>query len=198
RSPICFASFCWEKSSDSSSALRRCWIGSSGALCWAREEPGSHDAVKTTSAARKATAGGNCAFIVFATTDGFDRAARREWPDSEGGPAGSFRIIAPQPPQRLGQNSAAVLAVVAFGAELEFVVVTHELQRRRHLLVRQRPVPVQIVQVVRAVLQKHSDRLFLRLADQRRIVVSAADVGETADMAEDLAEFFWPFPCHGQ
>src|SRR5262249_1555420 len=103
-------------------------------------------------------------------------------------------LVAPQPAQRLRQDGAAVLAVVAAVAHHELVVVLHELQRRGHLLVRQRPVAVQVVEVVLAVLEEDADRLLLRLADHPRIDVAAADVRETADVAEDLAELVRPLP----
>ena len=75
-------------------------------------------------------------------------------------------LVAPQPAQRFGQDRSAVLAVVAPVAEHELVVVLLVLQRRRHLLVGQRPVAVLVVQVARAVLQEDADRLLLGLADQ--------------------------------
>src|SRR5438094_6473398 len=43
--------------------------------------------------------------------------------------------ISPQPPQRLGQNGAAVFAVMAAGAVLEFVIIFGELERQGHLLI---------------------------------------------------------------
>src|SRR4051812_46313236 len=59
-------------------------------------------------------------------------------------------FVAPQPAQRVRQDGAAVLAVVAAVAVDELVVVLHVLQRRRHLLVGQRPVAVFVVQVAAA------------------------------------------------
>src|SRR5206468_9157085 len=44
------------------------------------------------------------------------------------------------------------------------------------------------------VLQKDADRLVLRFANQTGIDVSAADVGEAADVAQDLAEEIGPLP----
>ena len=49
---------------------------------------------------------------------------------------------------------------VAAVAEVELVVVAGELQRGGHLLVRQRPVAVEVVEVVRAVLQEDADSGF--------------------------------------
>src|SRR5438105_1488621 len=56
-------------------------------------------------------------------------------------------LVAPQPAQRVGQDRATVLAVVPAVAVLEFVIVMGVFQRRRHRLVRQRPVAEQVVQV---------------------------------------------------
>src|SRR5256885_7681755 len=49
-------------------------------------------------------------------------------------------------------------------------------------------------EVVLAVLEEDADRLGLRLADQPRVGVAAADVGEAADVAEHLAEQVRPLP----
>src|SRR5207244_1494737 len=123
------------------------------------------------------------------------RPAIRGWP---GGPTlPLFRIIPPQPAQRIGQDRAAVFGVVAFAAELELVVVTHEFQRGGHLLIRQRPVSMKIVEVVRAVLQKDADRFLFGFSDQRLVVVAAANVREAADRAEHFAEFVRTLPRHG-
>ena len=54
-------------------------------------------------------------------------------------------------------------------AELEPVVVARELQRCGHRLVGERPVAELVVEVVRAILQEHADRLLVRLADQARV-----------------------------
>src|SRR5437867_9152794 len=81
-------------------------------------------------------------------------------------------------------------------AVFEAVVVTPELQRGRHLLVRERPVPELIVEVARAVLQEDADRPDRGLPDERRVDVSAADVREAADVADDLAELIGPLPRH--
>jgi len=80
-----------------------------------------------------------------------------------------------------------VIAVVAAFAVDEFVVVLCELQRGRHFEIRERPVAVSVVEVVAAVLQKDSQGLALRFANQRRIDVAAANVREAADMTQHLA-----------
>ena len=55
---------------------------------------------------------------------------------------------------------------------------------------------MQVVEVVRAVLQEDADGLLLRLANERGVNVSTADVREAADVAEHLAEGVGPFPRH--
>src|ERR1051326_4102068 len=106
------------------------------------------------------------------------------------------RVIAPKPPQRVGQNGAAMFAVVTFRAELEFIIISGKFQRCRHLLVGQRPIPVEVVQVFRAVLQEYPDRLLFRLADQSRIHMASANVSEASDVAEHFAKSIRAFPCH--
>lgn len=76
----------------------------------------------------------------------------------------------------------------------EPVVPVGKLQRDIHLKIRQPPVAVCVVEIVRAVLQKYADRFPFRLADQRRVNVTAADVGEAADVAEHFAELVRTFP----
>ena len=105
---------------------------------------------------------------------------------------------APQPAERVGQDRPAVLAAVLAGAADELVVVVFEFQGRRHLLIGQPPVAELVVQIVAAVLKKDADRLVGRGADQRRIDVAAADVGEAADVAEHLAESVGPLPGDGE
>lgn len=78
----------------------------------------------------------------------------------------------------------------------ELAVVALELQSRRHLLVGQRPVAPAHVQVRRATLQEHADGLLGGLADQRRVDMPAANIGEAANVTEHLAERVRPLPRH--
>src|SRR5262249_14185374 len=94
----------------------------------------------------------------------------------------------------MGQDRAAVLAIVPAVAVNELVFIPRELQSGRHLLIGQRPVAMLVVQVVGAVLEEDTDRLPLRLANDARIYVPAADVNEAADVAEHFAEQVRPFP----
>src|SRR5262249_31432047 len=109
---------------------------------------------------------------------------------------GGGRRVAPEPAQGARQNCTTVLTGVATVAPDRLVVVLLEFEGRFHLQVAEIPVPGRIVEVVRAILEEHADRLLRRLADDAWIAVAAADVGETADVAEDLAEQVRPFPRH--
>src|SRR5690606_3483207 len=95
---------------------------------------------------------------------------------------------APQPAQRVGQDRAAVHAAMAAGSADKLVVVLFKLQCFRHLLVREPPVAVFVVDVVLAILQEDAERLRIRLANQSGIDMAAADVGEAADMAQHFAK----------
>src|SRR5262245_59511568 len=70
-------------------------------------------------------------------------------------------VITPQPAQADGQDRAPVPVAVKSESPLEFEIVAGERQRFGHLLVRQRPIAVRIVQIVLAILQKDAD-WFLR------------------------------------
>ena len=87
-----------------------------------------------------------------------------------------------------------MIAVVAAVAELEPVVVAFELQRCGHFLIGERPTAVQVVEVIRSVLQEDSQRLLFLLANQRWIDVPAPNVREAADVAEHLAKLIGPLP----
>src|SRR4026207_2407390 len=75
----------------------------------------------------------------------FRRASRSNW----------GRIVTPEPPQGIRQNRTAVLAVVSTVTPDVFHIVTGELQRGKHGLVRPAAVAVGGLILVRAVLQKH-------------------------------------------
>ena len=87
-----------------------------------------------------------------------------------------------------------MLAVVRAITHHEPVVVAREGQRAGHGPVGQRPIAMQVVEVVLAVLQEDPQGLALGLADQGRVGVATADVGEAADLREHLAEMIGPFP----
>ena len=103
-------------------------------------------------------------------------------------------IVSPKPPERFGQNRSAVFAVVAFGAHDKLVIVPEKLECCRHLFIRQRPVSVQVVEVVLTFLQEDSNGFAFGFSNQRRIDMAAADICKTSHMAEHLAELVGPFP----
>src|SRR5262249_33462248 len=103
---------------------------------------------------------------------------------------------APEPAQRIGQDRAAMLAVMAAVAVLKFVIVLGKLQSERHLLIGEWPVAVLVIQIGGAGLEEEPDRLWalLGFAHKCRIDIAAADIGEAADMAQHLAEQVGPLP----
>src|ERR1051326_2417601 len=98
------------------------------------------------------------------------------------------RIFAPEPAQRVGQNRRAVFAVVAFGANYQFVVVIGIAQGGAKFVI---AVDVDILQ---AVLEKNAQRLGLHFSYQRRINVVAAQVGKSTNEAEHAMEDVRPRP----
>src|SRR5262249_14989469 len=77
------------------------------------------------------------------------------------------------------------------------VVVLLELEGGFHLLVAQGPVAVLVVEIAFAVLEEDADGLVLGLADDAGVAVAAADVGEAADVAEDLGGKVGALPGDG-
>src|SRR5437868_4819303 len=84
-------------------------------------------------------------------------------------------VVSPQPTKRLRQDRAAVLAVVPAVAVLETVIVLGKFQGGSHLLVRQRPIAVRVIQIARSILHEDADWLRLGLADQGRVDVPSPD-----------------------
>src|SRR5881394_4343218 len=93
------------------------------------------------------------------------------------------------------------------GSPFGFVIILRKLQRRRHLLVGQKPVAMRIVQVIGAILEEHANRLWRSFANQRRIYIATAaagyvwlecDAGKTADLAENFAKLIGPLPGDGK
>ena len=78
---------------------------------------------------------------------------------------------------------------VATGPHHKVMVVFHECQCCSHLPVTQRPIAVQIIQIVTAFLQEHADRFLFRFSNKRRINVTAADIGKTTNVADHLATY---------
>src|SRR5437764_5308249 len=106
-------------------------------------------------------------------------------------------LIAPKPAQGIGKSRSAMFSVVAAIAKFELVVVSGKFERRSHLLIRQRPTPMQVIQIIRAILQKYANRLFRRPPNERGIIVSTANVREAADMAQHSVERVRPLPRNG-
>ena len=105
-------------------------------------------------------------------------------------------VVVPQPLQSFGQQIAAELAAVSAVGHVELVLVARELQSLREVLIADRPIAVQVVKVLATVLQIDLDGLWLvlRLAHETGIGPAAANVGEAADVTEDLAELLRLLP----
>ncbi len=112
-------------------------------------------------------------------------------------PSGALSLP-PDPAKGIGEKHAAFLdAVAAFGGD-ELVIVFCEGEGFGHLLVGEPPVAVGIVEILSAVLKPNAQRAFVLLANEGGVNVSAADVGEAADVADDLAEEVGSLPRDGE
>src|SRR5436853_5342321 len=98
-------------------------------------------------------------------------------------------LLPPEPFHGVGEDAAAAVRVVAvaFGV-IELFVVFHVAEGGVHLAVGEGPVADVVVEVAAGVLQEDADGFALGLADERRVGVAAADIGEAADGGEDFAE----------
>ena len=84
--------------------------------------------------------------------------------------------------------------VVSAVSHFESIVVSGKLEGCRHLAIRQRPMPVQVIEVIDAILQEHANRLAFRLANQSWVNVAASNVGKAADVADDFAKRIGALP----
>ena len=91
-----------------------------------------------------------------------------------------------------------MLAVVGAFTEHELVIVTGELERGRHVLIRERPVAELIVEIIATILKEDAQGLLLRLANHGGIHIAATNVGEGTDVADHLAEGFGMLPGDGE
>ena len=111
-----------------------------------------------------------------------------------------MRILSlpPDPAEGVGEESAAFLdAVTSVGGD-DFVSVFGEGEGFGHLLVGEPPIAVGIIEVLATVLKPDAYGAFVLLPNERRISVTPTNVGEAADVADDLAEEVGPFPGYGE
>ena len=87
--------------------------------------------------------------------------------------------------------------MTAFGGD-EFVIVFGEGEGFGHLLVGEPPIAVGIIEVLATVLKPDAKGSLILLPNERRISVTSPNVGEAADVADDLSEEVGPFPGHGE
>ena len=116
-------------------------------------------------------------------------------------------IIAPEPAEHFGEHRAALFVRVRADAPAVIQIVTLLGQGGSHLDVLRVPVPFRIVGrfaatcaaiVVESVLQKNAERFVIGGADEVGINVSAANVREAADGADDFVELIGPLPRDGE
>lgn len=82
--------------------------------------------------------------------------------------------------------------------EDELEVVVHVTQGGCHLLIAEWPVAMGVVEVISAVLQPDAKGFGFGGADEVRVGVATADVGEGADSRKDSAELVWALPSGGE
>src|SRR3954469_2549240 len=111
----------------------------------------------------------------------------------------SLRVIAPQPAHGVRENRAAVIAAVRSFAIDIFVIVILFFEHSGHSVIGNDPISLGIATaiVVGAVLQKNTDWLPIVNANDLGIFISALNVREAADVADDLAELIGPIPRDG-
>src|SRR5580765_4493602 len=80
------------------------------------------------------------------------------------------------------------------GAPFVVDLVSSELEGSFHFLVGHPPIAAEFVEIVAAVLQENANRLWLVFADQRWIIVAAAQADVSADGAKDPRKGVRPFP----
>lgn len=93
-----------------------------------------------------------------------------------------------------------MFSTMAAIAKNEAMIVAGELQGGSHLLIGQRPVAMEVVEIGGAILQEDAQRfgLLLGFPDQGGVDIAAADIRKTADVADDFAEFIRPLPGNGE
>lgn len=111
---------------------------------------------------------------------------------------GKNRLLAPDPTEGVGEEDSAVFPIVAAFSGNEFVVVIAKLQGFVHLQVSEPPIPVFIVEVLVTVLKVNPDVPLFSFANKSRVNVSPPDVGEAANVADDVFEKVGSFPGDGE
>src|SRR5262245_28595540 len=124
--------------------------------------------------------------------------AKEQWASFEEYRQSFLGIISPNPSRGIRKNGRTVPAAVDALPKDELVVIALFVQGGGHCLIRFGPASVLVHDVVGPVLLEHADWLFGDVADQLRILISAADVREAADGGEALAKLVWPLPANGE
>ena len=91
-----------------------------------------------------------------------------------------------------------MISVVTAFAPIKFDVVLFKLQSRIHLLVRQGPIAMFVIQIVGPVLKINSNRLLVGFSNNARVSIAIANVGEAADMAKDFSKLVRSLPSDSE
>ncbi len=92
-----------------------------------------------------------------------------------------------------------MISVVSPFAIDELDIVFPKDESGVHLLVPERPIAVEVIEVVASVLEKYAKRLFLApLAYEGWVVVASSYIGKAADVTQDFSELIRAFPGDGK
>ncbi len=112
---------------------------------------------------------------------------------------GLVLIFAPEPFDGIGEECATVVTVVSEAfCPVEADVIAHVLESGGHEFVREGPASELVVDVAAGVGEVDPEGFLFGFADDGRVDISAADVGETADGGEHFPESVGPFPSDGE
>src|SRR5438105_2915348 len=113
---------------------------------------------------------------------------------------GSLGFASPEPAERIRQDRAAVVRVVAAVSENETEVVPTFREGGSYSQVGAEPVALGSipVEIASRRLQKYPQRFLRRVVDQLGVAVAAPDLGEAPEEAQDSPEPIRPRPRHGE
>ena len=87
-----------------------------------------------------------------------------------------------------------MFAAVLSRATDKFEIIGFKGQGGFHLQVCQPPVPVLVIQIIGAILQKDPNGFPVGFSNHRFVIVPSPDIRETSNMAQDFAEPFGMLP----
>src|SRR5438105_6089963 len=113
---------------------------------------------------------------------------------------GSLGFASPEPAERIRQDRAAVVRVVAAVSENETEVVPTFREGGSYSQVGAEPVALGSipVEIASRRLEEYPQRFLRRVVDQLGIAVAAPDLGEAPEEAQDSPEPIGPRPSDGE